>query len=581
MSEIKNRADDVLVSLRKRRPTPACYPCGKRKVRCRGGRPCDTCVARGHPDICHDETAGSSRRSKPQHIVGVHAEDRLSSSVRPGGPPAHLPAVTSTTPETGATTPAIKSHIVPACPPTGRFSAMNFIRDRLAQDHDMSSEQIHPTIGLGNNSEPQMQSLGLIGSADKLHGPQREEVLLYYPPFRDSIIPLYPVVYDVTELERIMYESLRDSPNLEYEQIAVVLASLALGAQFAIMVRKPRRELSQELISRSNAYLQRANYLFRPTIGAVQALLLIGMALQNSGQSEAAWTLLGLTYRLGQTLGLHLVDPDHGPEGTLWASIIWQDSFLSMRYDRSPLSHGACILELREMSNLSYSQAVRGLCAMCVAMLRQPQSMRQDAQSIRTRIQNIDSMLSRCCEHLQPGADLRTFEQRIQHFALKLHSSVMLAELCRPMFSIPADESEGAANEIRSRGLLALTTVIEAFIELCSFNGIPLRLWSMTQAATSCAVVLALLDCQRITTSKSALLRRLVDTLKRNMGVHDPTTEFSPSQLQGLCLMRIKAAGLLESLLESVSQNLSPEGHQDADHTQAISGTRTQITHKR
>lgn len=48
----------------------------------------------------------------------------------------------------------------------------------------------------------------------------------------------------------------------------------------------------------------------------IQALLIIGNTLQNNGQSDAAWALLGTTVRLAQTLGLHTEKsvahlPDH------------------------------------------------------------------------------------------------------------------------------------------------------------------------------------------------------------------------------------------------------------------------------
>lgn len=37
----------------------------------------------------------------------------------------------------------------------------------------------------------------------------------------------------------------------------------------------------------------------------IQTMLVVGNTLQNNGQSEAAWALLGTTVRLAQTLGLH------------------------------------------------------------------------------------------------------------------------------------------------------------------------------------------------------------------------------------------------------------------------------------
>lgn len=56
---------------------------------------------------------------------------------------------------------------------------------------------------------------------------------------------------------------------------------------------------------RSFHALRLANFLFRPSLDAIQALLIVGNTLQNTGQSDAAWALLGTTVRLAQTMGLH------------------------------------------------------------------------------------------------------------------------------------------------------------------------------------------------------------------------------------------------------------------------------------
>lgn len=51
--------------------------------------------------------------------------------------------------------------------------------------------------------------------------------------------------------------------------------------------------------------LQLGNYMLRPSLTTVQTLLLLGNTLQNIGQSDGAWVLLGTTVRLAQALGLH------------------------------------------------------------------------------------------------------------------------------------------------------------------------------------------------------------------------------------------------------------------------------------
>lgn len=87
--------------------------------------------------------------------------------------------------------------------------------------------------------------------------------------------------------------------------ISLLLATLASGAHYSDLEHPQRSDACQELARRSFQALRLANFLFRPSLDTIQALLILGNTLQNNGQSDAAWALLGTTVRLAQTLGLH------------------------------------------------------------------------------------------------------------------------------------------------------------------------------------------------------------------------------------------------------------------------------------
>jgi hypothetical protein len=107
--------------------------------------------------------------------------------------------------------------------------------------------------------------------------------------------------------------------------ISLLLATLAAGAHYSDIEYPQRLELATDfgmsqvqlndhdlpLIQQSTARrsfhaLRLANFLFRPSLDIIQALLILGNTLQNMGQSDAAWALLGTTVRLAQTMGLHM-----------------------------------------------------------------------------------------------------------------------------------------------------------------------------------------------------------------------------------------------------------------------------------
>lgn len=564
------QADQVLLSFRKRRSTPACYPCSKRKVRCRGARPCEACKARGHPGICHDEDISKRRRPKagksPSNTHLLHETDptsigqparpspglvNQSDPSRPQQEALQLQTSPSSIPTTEPSTTRIDEPFIE--PSVGKFSAINFIRERLGADQTLDRD-IHPSMGMGNTaSKPPVAAPLHVGSTDYLNPPTREEIIQFYPPFRDNIAVLYPFIHDPAALETTLHNTLEGVPNIEPQYIAASLAVLALGAQFADTVTRPRRVISRGFINRSNAYLQQANYIFQPNWEVIQALLMIGMALQNCGQSDGAWALLGLNYRLAQTLGLHTLHSDDGQGGMLWTSLIWQDALISLRYDRPPLSHGMGIGDVDQRQHLSYYQAVRSCCLLSIDMLQRSPLERVDVDYVLKSVNCLDGMLARCSDHLLPQDMNRTFQEQLQRFALQLHSSLVLAELCRPMFSIPGSHADESLGKIRQRGLNALVANIEAFLELCKFSNVPLRLWSMTQAAVSCALVLALLDVKNPPLAVRPLLSRLSAALKIDTGSKDPVAAVTTltDGLEGVCLMRVKAVGLLESILST------------------------------
>jgi hypothetical protein len=58
--------------------------------------------------------------------------------------------------------------------------------------------------------------------------------------------------------------------------------------------------------------LRLSNFLIRPSLDSLQALLILGFVLANDMKAEASWALIGLTCRLAQALGLHRGPNENG-----------------------------------------------------------------------------------------------------------------------------------------------------------------------------------------------------------------------------------------------------------------------------
>lgn len=64
--------------------------------------------------------------------------------------------------------------------------------------------------------------------------------------------------------------------------------------------------------------------MLQPSLDAIQTLLILGNTLQNIGQSDGAWVLLGTTIRLAQALGLHVENSGYqASESSAKAKELW------------------------------------------------------------------------------------------------------------------------------------------------------------------------------------------------------------------------------------------------------------------
>jgi len=89
--------------------------------------------------------------------------------------------------------------------------------------------------------------------------------------------------------------------------------------------------------------LRLASFMNRPTLLAIQTLVMMGPYLTNSGRFLDAWTLFGTTIRLAHSIGLHrnpkLLDPvpplrECSVRQTLWWWILHMDQQYSVTLGR-------------------------------------------------------------------------------------------------------------------------------------------------------------------------------------------------------------------------------------------------------
>ncbi|KAL9081238.1 MAG: hypothetical protein Q9157_000213 [Trypethelium eluteriae] len=133
--------------------------------------------------------------------------------------------------------------------------------------------------------------------------------------------------------------------------LANIVNDATLGLQLGSWDRNGGRWTRESLeveISRGDVYtamqaLRMASFMSRPTLLAIQSLIIISPYLTNSGRFLDAWTLFGSTIRLAHSIGLHrnprYLEPapplrECATRQTLWWWILHMDQHYSMTLGR-------------------------------------------------------------------------------------------------------------------------------------------------------------------------------------------------------------------------------------------------------
>lgn len=215
---------------------------------------------------------------------------------------------------------------------------------------------------------------------------------------------------------------------------------------------------------------------------------------------------LGLTIRLAQSLGLHQNCHASTPieirnkRASIWWSIIWQDSLVSITYDRSGTAMGLeGTMHLPSEHDESpgkwrYQQCMYKLCTIGLTIVRERHS--HDASTMLFQMHNhereLDSILLNAADTIRDYKYCHEFITRGQHMAFKLHRCYILSETCRPAISPSAPKTE-LAYRMRQTCIDALAGVVEAWLGLYHLENLTQRSWPAMHRALSSALLLGVL----------------------------------------------------------------------------------------
>ncbi|KAB5517510.1 fungal-specific transcription factor domain-containing protein [Coniochaeta sp. 2T2.1] len=524
-------ANRIIHSHRKVRYGTACWPCRQRKVKCDNKSPCENCVKREHPQLCSykpnrasthgtttikagsvasDPSHGLKRQHSPepdnQHSRSQSAEGRPETNIR-----AYEPDSADTTRYLGQN--SIPALLREQSSPNEPLEGVEHIRA------DMRS-----ILGLDNTAPfPLMSSRHLdkmtLDISSEL--PSDREVMKLFRSYKETPHQFWGLVIDINDLEsRLMVYLEERAKNtrsatksatkpVSASWLAILFAVLAVGSQYHDSPYHVRTRDAQRYLQISFHFLRLGNFLLRPNFDSIQAMLMTSFVLLNDMKAEASWALLGLTCRLAQSLGLHRAQELTGQETPevrkkemirrkLWWTCVWHDTLTSLSFDRSPMTNIPCCpiphSPTADTEGLAYLEVMMHLCQIISERLNPDAAASANYAQILDNCQAVEAIRAKVAPHLRKKDECRSAVDRLQYYAIRLHSSFVISVCCRPALKRGDNPLEASQKKfLAARCKENLTETVRMYLAMHQLSVIPTRSWAFTYHGLSSAVLLGIL----------------------------------------------------------------------------------------
>jgi hypothetical protein len=432
-----------------------------------------------------------------------------------------------------------------------------------------------PIFGLDNESAtyPFVDLWGLphasLARANELANalPNDSECLSFFRCYRETAHVVYPAVADVEGIESdlLLFLINRASSQThtgitdqqiygkDFHWVGLVFAILASGCQCSTLPRKERELTSQVYVCCSFECLRFTNFLSHATLENIQTLLILGNVISNNMNAGVAWSLMGLTVRLSQTLGLHRMCPPSTPlqhkitRSKVWWALLWQDSLLSVSYDRASstttIDHTVPLSQHTSPGTRTYVESMYRLCKVGLDIVRErqrPQNSHDGLIRITEHRNELQEIMVDAADYLKDSRRCRSMRDQLEHWALYLHISYITSELCRPAIS-PSTASLDLSKTLRKTCIDSLTNTVEAFLGLQNMTPFASRSWAAVHRSLSSALLLGIIGEQNRNERARSLLSNLIQVLGDVTASVDPAELSAPITRSVAALQRLLA----------------------------------------
>jgi hypothetical protein len=440
----------------------------------------------------------------------------------------------------------------------GGNSVPAFVMAHSTHLEDILGSSVLPAFGLENESA----TYPFVSLSDLRQGrlsrvldlcktlPPEADIDRYFSSFRDISGVVYPAVANTEKFESDLFEfhiaraealSQPVRANIDEQGaygkglgwIGLLFATLASGCQCTDVSAKELDLASRVFVCCSFECLRMTNFLSNPSLENIQTLLVLGNVISNTMNAGVAWSLLGMTTRLAQVLGLHRPCRHDIPQSTkderckiAW-TMMWQESLLSITFDRAPASAAIFFTDSKALpydsympdGTFSYAGCMYQVTKVGLELLqdrRKPRSTGDMLQRMQQYEQELRHIMGNAAAHLKSSQHCQSLQEQLQHWALYLHTSYIMSEVCREAIKPKIPQTE-LATSMKQNCLDSLTNTVRAFLGLNRLTAFASHSWSALSRGLSSALVLGILGHGEKNDEVHALLNQLLMLLHEVM----------------------------------------------------------------
>lgn len=190
----------------------------------------------------------------------------------------------------------------------------------------------------------------------------------------------------------------------------------------------------------------------------------------------------------------------------------------------------------------------------------------------------IESLRSKGCAHIRDKANCKTAQDRLQFYAIRLHTSFIISVACRPALRRDCGLTPEQKATLVSKCKVNLTQTVRMFLAMHQLSVIPTRSWAFTYHGLSSALLLGILGETKtdpeVRQLQGNLIAALSATAAKEASSPEPPVPVSDKDIE-LSGPLWRALTALRTIYDHGS--LTPHFKRDGLSSNGGSGTRTPL----